>query len=115
MAHANAERNWNRRQVARLAWREAKATADVHHLLGETRRAVDNPSGYFINVELGFGIDEGPSIVATMQDLDRINKAHRYQLETKRKKAKKRAKRERLTGAKLALMLEARLASLDAD
>jgi hypothetical protein len=36
-------------------------------------------------------------------------------LHQRRARAKKRATRERLNGAKLALMLEARLASIDAD
>jgi len=118
MAHANAKEShsWNRRQVARLAWREAKATADVHHSLGEIRRAVDYPPGYFIEVELGFGLGEGPSIIATMQDLDRINAAHRHELEGKQRKTKKpkRTKRERLTGQKLAALVDARLGRVKA-
>lgn len=74
---------------------------------------MDDPSSYFINVELGFGFGEGPSIISTMQDLDRINRAHCQELKTRTRKKKPKGKR--FTSAELARMLEAQLADIAAD
>ncbi len=106
MAHTNTD-EWDRRQVAALAWREAKATADVHHLLGEVCRAMDSPPASFINEELGFGFGEGPSIISTLQDLDRTNKAHRHKLE-------KQEKKQRRTADAIRQVVNARLSSASA-
>lgn len=88
---------WNRRTAAELAWRESKETADVHHLLGEVRRGTVRPPAGFVATELGFGALEGPSIISTMQDLDRINRAHRHELA----RATKTERRRRMTGARV--------------
>jgi hypothetical protein len=92
----DARQSWNRQTAAELAWREAKATADVHHLLGEVQRGTVRPPAGFVAIELGFGMLEGPSIISTMQDLDKTNRRNRRQLaETERK-----VKRPRMTGAR---------------
>jgi hypothetical protein len=91
----DARHGWNRQTAAELAWREAKASADVHHLLGEVCRGTVRPPAGFVAVELGFGLLEGPSIIATMQDLDKTNRAHKRQLAKGGRPA-----RPRMTGAR---------------
>ena len=88
---------WNRRTAAELAWREAKETADVHHLLGEVQRGTVRPPAGFVAVELGFGLLQGPSIVTTMQDLEKTNRRNRRLLEQTERGEK--PKRPRMTGA----------------
>lgn len=83
--------------LKRAAWREHKETLDVQGRLGETQRAADYPPGRFVVEELGFGFLEGPSLMATMQDLRKINRRNRYTLEHGERPAPKPT-RKRLTG-----------------
>jgi hypothetical protein len=102
-----ARHSWNRRTAAELAWREAKETADVHCLLGEVRRGTVRPPAGFVAVELGFGLLEGPSIITTMQDLERTNRAHRNQLA----RAARAERRQRMTGARAKRAIRALVAA----
>lgn len=96
MAHTTTTASWNKRTVSRLAWREAKATEDAHKRLGVERRASEDPWGAFVAVDLGFGLLQGPNILATMQDLDSINRRNREALRGPKRRRPKPS--DRVTG-----------------
>jgi hypothetical protein len=76
MGRAKTIQGLTKRNVARVAWREAKTTEDAHKRLGIERRASERPWDGFVSFDLGFGKLAGPSIIATLQDLDEINRAN---------------------------------------
>lgn len=96
MAHSKTIRGLSKHNVSRLAWREVKATEDVHHRLGEVRRAIDTPVGAFIEIDLGFGLLQGPSILTTLQNLDEINRENDEKRSPRRFRPSRR--RQRVTG-----------------
>lgn len=99
MARTANERNWNKKTVSRLAWRETKATEDAHKHLGDERRGSIDPWGSFVAVDLGFGLLQGPNILATMFDLDEINRRNLEMLNGPKRRTKPKAKRTvRVTG-----------------
>lgn len=97
MARTTTMVGWNKRTVSRLAWRETKATEDASKRLGVERRASEDPWGKFIAEDLGFGLLQGPNILATLLDLEDIN---RRNLDTlKGPKLRRKQKRSvRVTG-----------------
>lgn len=99
MARTTSERGWNKRTVSRLAWRETKATEDAHKRLGVERRASEDPWDSFVEIDLGFGLLQGPNILATMFDLEEINRRNAETLHGPKRRSKLKAKRTvRVTG-----------------
>jgi len=98
MARTTSERDWNKRTVSRLAWREAKATEDAHKRLGVERRASEDPWGSFVAVDLGFGLLQGPNILATMLDLEDINRRNLEALHPTHRSKPKPKRTVRVTG-----------------
>lgn len=98
MARTN-ERGWNKKTVSQLAWREAKTTEDIGKRLGVERRGSADAWGSFVAVDLGFGLLQGPNIIATMLDLDDINRRNREILHGPKRAKKQKPKRtQRVTG-----------------
>lgn len=96
MARMTTMAGMDKRTVSRMAWREAKTTEDAHKRLGVERRASVEPWGGFVAVDLGFGLLQGPNILATMQDLDSINRRNREALNGPKRRRPKRS--DRVTG-----------------
>lgn len=73
-------RTLTKRQVASAAWREYKVSLAAQGAAGEEMLAMSRPPSGFVAVELGFGFGEGPSLLATMQDIDRAQERRRVLL-----------------------------------
>jgi hypothetical protein len=69
----------SRREVIRAAWFEYKVTKAVADLATEPMLAAERPPRAFVDIELGFGFAEGPSLMATLDDVSRAS-AHGYRL-----------------------------------
>lgn len=69
----------SRRDVIRAAWFEYKTSKHIAGLATEPMLGAFRPPGAFIDVELGFGFGEGPSIMATLDGVSRAT-ARGYRL-----------------------------------
>ena len=81
-----------RRQISHLAWQEYKITKATAGNASEALLASDHAPSGFVAVELGFGLGEGPSLSATMQNVEALNRKHAKQAEfavIKRRKSKR--------------------------
>lgn len=59
----------SRREVARAAWFEYKVTKAAAGLATEAMLGAEEPPAEFVDVELGFALGEGPSLMATLDDV----------------------------------------------
>lgn len=61
----------SKRALANAAWLEWKVATDYSTGLGEVARATPHPPGGFVEIGLGFGFGEGPSLMATLDSMAR--------------------------------------------
>ncbi len=97
------------RQLQRAAWSEFKNTLDVQGALGPVARGTVAPPGGFVAQELGYALEDGPSLGAALVDLAednrrRVSKANTAATPKQRERYGRRGSRplqreRRMTGA----------------